>query len=144
MAHFISAIVGKLPIDKTKAKAYDLPVFEEGDFVIVGLYPSHTDYWSEKLGFDHGDSEELLMDMPCVHFFAEELGLSQFAIIFTDYFGGVGEQGAVVYEDGKRLSVKKTHPINWALNRLGVKRIDKQDEFDTVGLGKYRNFDDYF
>lgn len=35
-------------------------------------------------------------------------------------------------------------PINEALRILGVTPSNGRDEFDTVGLGKYRDFDDLF
>ncbi len=77
------------------------------------------------------------MDTTCTHFFVKELGLTKFAIIFTDYFGGIGEQIAVVYENGKQIMVPTTDGINAALEMLGVQKNGKKDEFDSINLRKY-------
>ena len=68
----------------------------------------------------------------------------------TDYFGGAGWQAAVYAHAGQITQFYKTsdmpedgpgpdsdRAINQALHRLGV-TIGKQDEFDTIGLGRYR------
>ena len=67
------------------------------------------------------------------------------AYISTDYFGGAGEQKAAVYVKGKlvELNYGDYQPINVALAFLGVKKEGDKDEFDTVGLGKYRTDDDW-
>ena len=77
------------------------------------------------------------------------------AYIETDYFGGWGTQAALVWQDGRVLLGPLTHsddnpaqkrtplaslPINTALRALGVVRAaDKHDEFDTLGLGEFRD-----
>jgi hypothetical protein len=144
MGHRISALIAKSPIMEDVAEKYDFPVFPEGDFVIIGLYPSHADYWDEKLGFKYEKVSDILMDTKCTHFLAKELGLSKFAIIFTDYFGGIGYQLAAVYEGGKQTMPPTKNGINKALKILGVYKSDSKDEFDSINLGKYRDFDDYF
>ena len=58
----------------------------------------------------------------------------------TEYFGGVGEQYAVVAENGAIVSFwEGDHPINEALRKLGVEAGEGLDEFDTVGLGLTRS-----
>lgn len=59
-----------------------------------------------------------------------------FAVVYTDYFGGVGSQVAVAYRNGAPLDTDGT--INDALRALGVVGRDGQDEFDTLGLGRHR------
>lgn len=144
MGHRISALVAKSPVNEGAAEKYDLPIFPEGDFVIIGLYPSHADYWDEKLGFKYEKISDIFLDTKCTHYFAQELGLGEFAIIFTDYFGGVGEQLAAVYEGGKQIMPPTPNGINKALAILDVNKMDSKDEFDSINLGKYRDFDDYF
>jgi hypothetical protein len=68
-----------------------------------------------------------------------------FAIIETDYFGGLGDQAAAVYRGDSEVMVPMSGasgPINEALRVLGVRRAVGMDEFDTVGLGRFRDFDD--
>jgi len=58
----------------------------------------------------------------------------------TEYFGGVGEQYAVVAQDGDIVSFwEGERPINEALRRLGIEAEEGLDEFDTVGLGLTRS-----
>lgn len=66
------------------------------------------------------------------------------AEISTDYFGGMGDQSASLYVNGK-LSFSasdqidpSSEPINEVLRLMGVKKKGNMDEFDTIGLGKYR------
>ncbi len=61
----------------------------------------------------------------------------EFALIITDYFGGVGQQFANVYSENKNVDFK-IDTISKALKYLGVEKGDRYDEFDTIGLGRYR------
>ena len=66
------------------------------------------------------------------------------AFVITEYLGGSGSQGAAVYENGE---VKMPYefaplgPINRALNAIGVTRENGEDQFDSIGLDKYRDMD---
>ena len=144
MGHHISAIIGKAPINKEKADEYDLPYFVENSFVIVALEASHIDFWDKKLGYGYEKMSKLFMDSKCTHFFAQEIGLSNFAIIFTDYFGGSGSQSATVYNSGKQILPPTENGVNKALRKIGVERSLFKDEFDTIGLGKYRHWEGLF
>jgi hypothetical protein len=71
------------------------------------------------------------------------------AEIETDYFGGMGHQratlkvnGKVVYSESDEFSWNKT-PINDVLKMMGVVRKQGMDEFDTIGLRKYRKNEDF-
>jgi hypothetical protein len=57
------------------------------------------------------------------------------AWVEAEYFGGVGEQHAVVWRRGVGEEVGT---INAALQALGVRRSPDDDEFDTLGLGRHR------
>ena len=62
------------------------------------------------------------------------------AKITTDYFGGVGEQTAKLFINNERVyNGEKGSPINEVLKRMGVLRKDGMDEYDTIGLGRYRS-----
>ena len=69
--------------------------------------------------------------------------------ITTDYFGGAGTQTAIVYINNKKIkgneykSVDRDLSINTALKTIGVKAKSGMDEFDTIGLGKYRSNRDF-
>lgn len=66
---------------------------------------------------------------------------TRLAYIETDYFGGAGTQSGVLYENGK-ISVGPRSgegTINFLLKELGVWHYPDRDEFDMLGLGKYRH-----
>ena len=71
------------------------------------------------------------------------------ALISTDYFGGSGNQSAKVFMNNQKILDQsdefdwKLNPINSALKLLGVNRKDGMDEFDTIGLSKYRSNEDF-
>ncbi|AOT58907.1 hypothetical protein [Streptomyces rubrolavendulae] len=72
------------------------------------------------------------------------------AYVEAEYFGGSGEQRAVVWADGalalgpldeptkKRFS-RAVSPISLALRRLGARSSPGEDEFQAVGLGRHRS-----
>jgi hypothetical protein len=74
----------------------------------------------------------------------------------AEFFGGVGTQAAVAWWDDKVLvdpssvelggpdSVELARsPFNQVLRRLGVLRREAADEFDAVGLNRYRSTEDW-
>lgn len=68
------------------------------------------------------------------------------AYVETDYFGGTGEQAAIVWRDGKVWSgpeKARIGPVSDALRRLGVEKGDAHDEFDAAGLARHRHNDDW-
>jgi hypothetical protein len=83
---------------------------------------------------------------------AELSRTSPVAYVYTDYFGGVGEQSALAFVGG-RLATRhggagrvlpwssSIGPINAALAAIGVVRERGQDEFDSIGLGRHRSMD---
>lgn len=149
MGHHITALVGRLPINDEAAEQYDLPVFKEAGFaIIIGLNASHSDFWFEKLGIPEIVDWEIILDCATTHFFASAIfGDVEYAIVETDYFGGIGVQAAAVYQPEKEIMATErgeTGPINKALRLVGVKRSKSKDEFDTIGLGEYRSFDEAF
>ena len=65
----------------------------------------------------------------------------------TEYFGGLGLQGAAVFQVGDIAygpKAAKFGPINEALALLGVRTpASELDEFQTVGIGRYRSTADW-
>lgn len=72
----------------------------------------------------------------------------------TEYFGGIGDQSAVLWQNGVLtlgpLSMsnddaavgqrpRSLWPINTVLRGLGVRSAGHDDEFDALGLGAYRS-----
>jgi len=80
----------------------------------------------------------------------KEFGIDKtIAKIETDYFGGSGQQSAKLFINNKKVYDKSSeqdwslNPINDVLKEMGVQRLDGQDEFDTIGLSKYRTNMDF-
>lgn len=143
MGHHLHAIVGKNPINLEKIKSYQLAVAFEDDFVIIILEIESLCYWAEKLNLST-ESESDNLDWACelVFYLASELGLQKYALVQTDYFGGMGEQFAALCENGKMITKEKK--INEILENLGVKRKFNMDEFDSINLGEYRGTEEYY
>jgi hypothetical protein len=71
--------------------------------------------------------------------------LGPIAYIETEYFGGVGWQGAAVYSGGETVMVpgwRESGPIDRALRLIGVKCLLLRDRFQALGLEAYRSNDD--
>jgi hypothetical protein len=78
------------------------------------------------------------------------------AYIETDYFGGDGAQASVMWRNGSvdfgpietvddhahRTPLEKG-AINQAVRRLGVQRGNALDEFEALGLGNFRDNEDW-
>ena len=86
-------------------------------------------------------------DDQAIHVFGAWLsGSGPVAYIETNYFGGGGDQGAIVWIGRRRAYGPKrdgSNVVSEALARLGVQRDGLQDEFDALGLGTYRSPADF-
>lgn len=65
-----------------------------------------------------------------------------FAIVATDYFGGIGSQAAFVFQGEQRVTPEGEDSINAALARLGVINALGHDAFETIGLDTIRSMPD--
>ncbi len=71
------------------------------------------------------------------------------AYIETEYFGGIGEQAAAVFDSGKIVwkgadsstGEMLISPISQALSMLGVQSTADRDEFDAIGLSRFRSLE---
>ncbi len=63
----------------------------------------------------------------------------------TDYFGGEGNQGAVLTRNGTILFGPKvgSGTVNAMLRLIGVNINGAHDEFDAIGLSHFRSNDDW-
>ena len=158
MSHAIEAIITTENPNPIKLKELDLSLFEETGFHIIPLNNCHAIFWGKKWGVydDYGEHFGGVnpVSMNTINKIVEELEISNYALIATDYFGGFGHQAARVYQNGKEVQVKgkqydngwglKGVDINSALREIGVVKKEGMDEFDTLNLSNYRHFEDYF
>lgn len=149
MSHSICAIILRGPYDGTAAAEYDLSGVPLGpDLTLFPITHYYTACWQKTLGID-GDLDgpvppSLIVPREQVIAVLMERITGReplFAVIATDYFGGVGEQWAQVYRG--RVAVDPTiTSINEALRVLGVKARPGLDEFESVGLDRIRRAPD--
>lgn len=142
MAHYLTALIGPPAALDAFARARKLhaPISLPQGLAILPLRDKHIDsFLSPPLtgyfeGFNYL-SEQLALELKQ----ASE-GCSV-VYIETEYFGGVGSQGAALFSDGRIVfgpSAAGAGPINEALHRLGVKVISPAyDEFEAVGLNRH-------
>lgn len=131
VGHSITAIVAPAPINEAVAIRHGLPVIFEGAFVIVPLPLAYI--WELAPDEDHGDEPTGLFNSKVPRHLARELGMASYALIETDYFGGVGDQRACYHgADGRDL---KDVYINEALRALGVQRTPAYIEPSTQERG---------
>lgn len=148
MGHHVQAIIVPMASADAISQAWpELPRANlNGGFV---AFPVDADLIDNRIAPDvtpgTADNQLILL----TNGFHEQLRIlscqSQLAYVETDYFGGVGGQGALVMRDGKEImppTWRTSGAINDALALIGVRRKLMRDEFDTVGLGDIRSNDD--
>ena len=144
MGHNICAIIGHENETNIEAiKKYSLAAAFEKGYTIIILFHESVFHWGEELDLGtKSESKELDFACSTTFFLAKEIGFKEYAIIQTDYFGGIGTQSASFYKDGVRE--KENITINEALLMLGVSPVRNLDCFDTINLGNYRSSEFYY
>jgi hypothetical protein len=143
MAHYISGIVG--PMDElirfSRDNGLHLPAELIGDLGFLPLSDEHLDHlFSEQGAFD---DEMTYLSAALKEALRNLTEHSVMAYIETEYFGGQGDQAAVVYYRGE--CVYGPHrapigPISEALGLLGVvTNASDHDAFETAGLCRHRS-----
>jgi hypothetical protein len=147
MGHHISAVLLQGPFDSERARSLGLtPIPLVQGITLFPLKAGRCDDLSELLGVAGSVSDRPLLNCRVVHHLMRLIVPEPlFAVIETDYFGRMGDQAAAVYHGDTEVmapAVGATGPINRALRHLGVRAPSGVDEFDAVGLGQFREFDD--
>ncbi len=163
--HCISGFIGKEEIIRAftdnwvEAKLVTLYQGLAIIFLTRKLYDDIEELANSKLDIDY--SEFFMYLSPSIYeILVQESRIGKLAYIETDYFGGCGSQSAILFENSKikiqpikteTLWDEKTYnyyhkpegekAINVVLKELGVYKVKGKDEFDSIGLGKYRHMD---
>ncbi|MFD7843460.1 hypothetical protein ACFV4K_11070 [Nocardia sp. NPDC059764] len=150
MSHAITAMILPGTVDAGAADRWDLaPVPMRCDLTLFHVTHYYTAYWQAQLGISSyfelpSEAPGLFPREGVMMTIATELATRPdptFAVVLTDYFGGAGDQWAVVSVDGGPMQSVNT--INKALRALGISAVAGSDEFDTVGLAAHRSTPDY-
>jgi len=149
MAHHISAVLLRGPFDADLAKSFGLKAIRlEHDLTMFPLDARWVDHWSERFGVFGFVADQPLLNSNVIHHMIRSIAAEPvFALIETEYFGGEGTQTAAAYHGEKEVMSPQTaesDTINKALRLLGIVARSGLDEFDTVGLGGFRDFDELF
>lgn len=148
MGHHIRAVIGKrsdvqkLADDWVFSKLIELPQ----DFAMVPMTIRLLENVEELMELSEAELDCGLdgLDNSVIRLLEEYSLQTKLAYIETDYFGGIGTQGGVLYENG----AEKISPqvgkgsINVLLKELGAWRKPDKDEFDCLELGKYRHIEE--
>jgi hypothetical protein len=151
MGHQISGVILRGGFNAEIAQSYDLlGIALDFDLTLFPIDHYYTACWAQMLkapGQLPGQKPtSLIFPSECViarlMMNISEQAEPFYAIIATDYFGGYGSQWALVYR-GIQLASEKITQISPALQLLGAKRQAGLDEFDSLGLGRYRTMPEY-
>ena len=144
MGHCINAIIGNESTLARLIALFGLPHPKKLDFdlVLIGLDELRLDI----LATDESASFEgfTYMTAKIAKELEANLNHGRALYIETQYFGGIGEQCAALFEDGNLIWKASTFtvksPINEGLEKLGVTNLNEQDAFDRIGLSHFRSF----
>lgn len=151
MPHMITAIILKGAYKPEELTYFDLrPVPLNNELTLFHIDTTYSAYWQFYLG---RAGELPLFRRPSLPFpreivlaeIVERISVStkpHFAIIATDYFGGIGTQYANAFIGSENVD-PEMEKINQALRFLGVSAERGKDEFDTVGLSDIRSTPEY-
>jgi hypothetical protein len=65
--------------------------------------------------------------------------------IEVEYFGGTGLQRGIIWKNGERIFDQSgtKNVVNSILQKFGIVRSKFKDEFETAGLNRHRNTEDW-
>lgn len=75
----------------------------------------------------------------------ELIGRKKLAYVESEFFGGQGGHVGLIRENCERIFVGefKRNTMNEILKKLGVIRTEIKDEFETIGLDRHRQTEDW-
>jgi hypothetical protein len=149
MGHFVQAIVGSKRLLDTLQQRFGVSrvvELSQGLFMLPMLDELYDALPSaEGVSEMTGDFPFQFLDQRIVALLVQASHDEPLAYFATEYFGGAGNQGAIVAKDGKIAfgPVEGSGSINSALRMLGAKKERAHDEFDAVGLSRFRSNEDW-
>src|SRR5215510_6393804 len=155
MGHHIQAFISREELLREITQHYPTAIvipLSQG----FGILPVTKQFYDELPSPQHPDKADnrFLYMGPKLHQIGKALSVKvPLAYVETEYFGGTGFQGAVVWANGQMIfgpaltgdsedfqtDDLPDNAINIALRKLGVLKGSSDDEFDVIGLGKHRD-----
>ena len=120
--------IGMIPVDGFFLR--DLELYYQG-----GTKVTHPEFQKFSPSV-HPDFERLILGVEKLAQHLSQVGIV--AYIEATFTGGYGGHVTMIWENGKRIS-KAGNDINEVLRRLKVVAQPGRDEFDTLGLARYRS-----
>ncbi|TDR46592.1 hypothetical protein DFR29_103126 [Tahibacter aquaticus] len=148
MAHFVTGLIARRTALRAFANRYGLPapvMLNE----VLALLPLDEDMLDALLPAPAADFVAGFNMLSPGLMQALQAGSERSTLLYfeTEYFGGMGTQGAVVFRDGELVfgpQSAELGPINNALALLGVRTVPPAvDEFETVGLQLHGSTDEW-
>jgi hypothetical protein len=150
MGYELQAIIGREAAISRAAKAVSKAVVVplEQELLMIPLGEDLHDELQTRFAGGEGDHSDhfIYLSVAVAEWIAEASEKGPLAYVEADYFGGIGKQSSVVWKEGKVI-LEPAHgergPINRALRALGVRAQPNKDEFETVGLRRHRDMEDW-
>jgi len=155
MGHHIQAFIGREELLREIVRHYPnaivIPLPQQ-----LGMLPITERFYDGLPNPQHPDDkvdDRFLYLGPKLHQIGKAFSVkAPLAYVETEYFGGTGFQGAVVWANGQiifgpaltgdkedfQIDDLPDNAINIALRKLGVLKGGSHDEFDAIELGKHR------
>jgi hypothetical protein len=145
MGHTVTAIIAKNLVAEYLLNTHSLAsVILVDDLRLIPLEDNDLDALGVE--FSHVIPGFAYLSPELSEFCADVSKKGPLVYLETDYFGGVGTQAAVAFAQGlvwHPTPVSGEGAINIALQTLGVGVSPGLDEFDSVGLSRYRSTSDW-
>jgi hypothetical protein len=149
MGYYLQAILCKQPLvgaifdNFTNTKRVRLDV----DLYLIPYTSDLFDEFNQYHASESLEKFELLNEKLFEYLLAKSV-FGPIAYIEAEYFGGVGGQSAIMFMNGHvhhdtRSTDDGYGAINTVLREFGVQRNAEFDEWDTVGMLRHRNTDDW-
>lgn len=146
MGYYLKAFIGRLEdLEKVKGKFQNAKTISLTDE--IALTPMTKDLFNEinnyRTNNEIGKYEFLTTDVENEILMIINDGMISY--VEVEYWGGEGGQSGIIWKEGKRIFEKdfEQEVVNAILRQFGIVRSKLRDEFDTVGLGRERNTEDW-
>ena len=145
MSYTLQAIVADKP-GELQPKVGKFVPRPQGKILVPLTASLRNQYSIPELPFEERDVDAIENLIRNTKELIDVLGLKgKVAYLEAMFFGGVGYQAALVWDNGEVLMkpLNEQHAINAALKVLGIEKGESSDEFSALALGEHRNINQW-